>query len=62
MPRPALPQEVIKGVIVMKTKLSRGEIIARLKLAETEEGRTGLVAAFLAKEGAEKPRKSNKEG
>jgi len=43
-------------------KKTRDEILESLKVSETEEGRSGLVDAFLAKEKAEKePKKTKKE-
>jgi len=42
-------------------KKTRDEILESLKVAETEEGRTGLVDAFLAKEAEGKEAKANKK-
>jgi len=42
-------------------KKTRNEILESLKVAETEEGRTGLVDAFLAKEAGVKEAKANKK-
>ena len=44
----------------MKKQKTKEEIIASLKLAETEEGRTGLVEAFLAAEKNDKQPKKEK--
>jgi len=49
---------------MVNKKKTRYEILESLKVAETEEGRTGLVDAFLAKEKVEKekePTKTKKE-
>lgn len=45
----------------MGKKKTREETLEMLKMAEMEEGRTGLVDAFIAEEETKKPKKEDKK-